>query len=385
MASIDSGVGPARRDRIAERLREFAAAFPELSLYGAICSAAAEDPDIVELLLAARPGQGRPVLLLAAIHDLVLDLAEQGRPPPVARWYASVVGRENLPGPDEWSRPGPWPQVREFALAHRAELTATIATSSTQTNEVNRSTYVMTLLAEASHGKPVGLVEFGASAGLLLTPDHYDVQLTEDDEAPVQRWGDAHSAVHASGVCRGRVPARDVSVLSRVGVDLDPIGPEELSRLRWLQACLWPDVPGRIERFRAAVDQRRALDARHRPIMLRGDFTDPAVVRQALATAAEAGVPQVVAVTSWAITYVERSQRESFARSLAQYSREIPVWWCSAEPTGAVPGLPADSALEPGGTQLGLRRWQGGRELAPVSLGAADPHGRWVNLTSRGD
>lgn len=362
-------------------MREFAAAMPELPLYHSICAAAADDPDVVDVLLAAQPGQGRPVLLLAAIHDVILRLADEEQPPPVARWYASVVGRENLPTADAWADPGPWPEVRDFILAHRPELESIIATHSTQTNEVNRSTYVLSMLAEVAAGRPVAVIEFGSSAGLLLTPDHYDVRLTTAENGLARRWGDPASAVHASGVCRGRVPPQVVPVASRVGVDVDPIAPDDEVRLRWLQACLWPDVPGRVERFRAAVEQRRALPEGERPVSVRGDMTDPEVVQHALGVAAESGVDHVVALTSWSVTYVERSRREAFAQALAQFSGQVAVSWCSAEPTGAVPGLPAQVGLGPGDTQLGVRRWQHRRELPSISLGSADPHGRWVNLT----
>lgn len=59
-----------------ERPRCVAAAYPATPLYHAICAAAAEDGEVVRLLLEARPGQERPVLLLAALHDLVLRLVE---------------------------------------------------------------------------------------------------------------------------------------------------------------------------------------------------------------------------------------------------------------------------------------------------------------------
>lgn len=79
------GCHPARRD--------FAATYPSLPLYRAICTAAAEDVEVAALLLTARPGQDRPVLLLAALHDLVLRLVEDSPadPPPVTRWFASLA------------------------------------------------------------------------------------------------------------------------------------------------------------------------------------------------------------------------------------------------------------------------------------------------------
>ena len=142
------------------RFADFAASYAELPLYSAVCRAVARDDGCAGLLQAAAPGQDRPVLWLAALHDLVLRQPEV----PAARWYASVVGRDRVPSGD------PWPDVRRTVLAHADELRAVIGSRTTQTNEVNRSVYLAPSLALACRdqpGRPVVLVEMGASAGLV--------------------------------------------------------------------------------------------------------------------------------------------------------------------------------------------------------------------------
>ncbi|MEO7131017.1 MAG: DUF2332 family protein, partial [Dermatophilaceae bacterium] len=54
----------------------FAAEYTALPLYRAICAGAAGDDDVAGLILSAPSGQARPVLLLAALHDLVLKQPE---------------------------------------------------------------------------------------------------------------------------------------------------------------------------------------------------------------------------------------------------------------------------------------------------------------------
>lgn len=380
-----------RTDLIRRRFRDFAAAYPSLPLYRAICAAAGEDDEVVRLLLAARPGQERPVLLLAALHDLVLRLVEEApdEPPAVSRWFASLTDPAQAPTPDEWRDPGPWPEVRDLLLGHRDEVQATIARRTVQTNEVNRSTYLLAMLALAAPGQSVALVEFGTSAGLLLTPDQYDVVIADASGAEIA-WGDAASAVRLRAEDRlatltGR-GLRPPAIVSRVGVDLSTVPPEDHATLRWLQACLWPDMPERVARFRAAVRQRQQLPHRDRPILLEGDLTDPDAVRGALQRALDpvVGDAHLVVVTSWTLTYVERSRRPRFAEALAGFADTsgARVRWFSAEPAGAVPGLPplvGPSAAE-GVAQLGVRRWQGSRELDPHTWGTADPHGRWLGM-----
>ena len=157
--------------KVQHRFANFAQGHAHLPLYHRISAAAARDDEVAALLLAARPGQARPVLLLAALHDLVLRHPDL----PAARWYASVVGRETLPTGD------PWPEVRTTVLDHRDELTDVIATRTTQTNEVNRTVYLTAGLTRAAAGlpdTPLALVELGASAVLLLALDRDHTALT---------------------------------------------------------------------------------------------------------------------------------------------------------------------------------------------------------------
>jgi hypothetical protein len=114
------------------RFADFASSYPQLPLYSAVCRALARDDECASLLQAAAPGQDRPVLWLAALHDLVLQQPEVR----AARWYASVVGRDRLPAGD------PWPDIRRTVLDHAGELRTVIGSRTTQTNEVNRSVYL---------------------------------------------------------------------------------------------------------------------------------------------------------------------------------------------------------------------------------------------------
>lgn len=68
-----------RLARIQRRFGEFGQEYAALPLYGAIAQAVATDDETAGLLLGAAPGQARPVLWLAALHDLVLRRPELPR------------------------------------------------------------------------------------------------------------------------------------------------------------------------------------------------------------------------------------------------------------------------------------------------------------------
>ncbi|MDE9366334.1 DUF2332 domain-containing protein [Luteipulveratus sp. YIM 133132] len=357
------GDAVALRD-VQEHFRQFADAYPELSLYSRLARAVADDDETASLLMDAAPGQRRPVLWLAALHDLVLREPDL----PIARWYPSVTGtHEQVEG-------DPWPKVRRTVLDHADELGEVMRTRSTQTNEVNRSVYVAALLSAAAADlstTPVVLLELGASAGLLLQVDRYRTDIGDTT------LGDPDSAVHCRGQLRApaAVPMTVPRIAGRAGLDRSPVDLADQDRVRWLEACLWPEVEGRVERFRAAVRV-----AREHPVdVVRGDIVDdlPAVAEQALASAF-AGAHLVV-LTSWALTYVEPHRRVEVAAALESVAADrVPVTWATAEPPGCVPGIPDEHVRDGGVTSLGLRRWRGGHEASPALVGTAHPHGAWI-------
>ena len=362
------------------RFAEFAASYAELPLYSAVCRAVARDDGCAGLLQAAAPGQDRPVLWLAALHDLVLRQPEV----PAARWYASVVGRDRVPSGD------PWPDVRRTVLAHADELRAVIGSRTTQTNEVNRSVYLAPSLALACRdqpGRPVVLVEMGASAGLLLQVDRYRVELNGGRGRVV--LGDPTSRVRCAGVDRSHRPVGDLAeplelpaVAGRCGIDRHPVDLADTDAVRWLEACLWPDVPGRVERFRSAV----SLLAGTRSPVVRGDMVDDLPPLLADAGRAATADAHLVVFSSWALTYLDRGRRPEVADALAVAAREgRPVTWLTAEPPHCTPGIdpPAERPADVGQTTvLATRSWRQGSEQPPRVLGTAHPHGEWVDLAS---
>ena len=337
-----------------------------LPLYHRLSSAIVDDAPVRDLLLEARPGQDRPVLLFAAVHDLLLRRPELD----AARWYPSITPASELASGD------PYPAFRATCLDHADELREVIATHSTQTNEVNRCVLLAPMVATALADvpdRPVALVELGCSAGLLLGLDRYRI------EVGGTVVGDAHSPVSLAGAVDGggRPPSAPFPptppVVARVGIDLHPVALDDPDRVRWLEACLWPDQPWRLTRFRAAVALMRADLAR----LVTGDLIAalPAVIEDLPAEA------HVVVYHCWAVTYVERSRRAELVDTLGRLAGgRSALSWLSAEPPGAVPGitapvLPTSPEEADPSTVLGLRRWRDGHELEALTVGWGHPHG----------
>jgi hypothetical protein len=220
-------------DELTEIRDRFAgfAHFAASTLYGRPSGGVAEDPAVTSLLLEARDGQRWPMLLLAAVN---LETRRAGEPFPQT--------------PEELAR-----YVRE----HREELLPTIRTRSTQTNEVGRCAYLLPCFAAASDGRPLAMIEVGASRGLVLNWDRYRY-----DYGGLLA-GDPDSPLTLECELRGEAPSVTTPpVVHRVGVDLSP-GPDD----EWLRACVFADQESRLERLDAAL----AIAREHPPPLVEGD------------------------------------------------------------------------------------------------------------------
>ncbi len=359
----------AQLDRLAERFRLFVATDCNryTPLYARLGSAVAEDPELLALLAKAAPGQQRPVLFLAAVHDLVLAEPDA----PLARFYPSVTDSA-VPDDD------PVPELRRFCMIHHDALVDRIAHRSTQTNEVNRSVALRAALgaavADVPH-RPLALLELGASAGLNLAFDRYTLPGVFGPEPPVvslqcEVVGDRRAPFDR--------PLPDIEW--KAGLDRHPISIDDPDGIRWIEACLWPEQLERIERFRAAVAAARAADTW--PTIVVGDMVDD------LAMVAAGAPPDAHLVVwhSWVLTYLGRALRPAFADAVASLGAgSRPATWLSAEAPGVVasleaPTYPTDAPEEERfATLVGMERFrdgtsQGGQEL----LARCHPHLRWL-------
>lgn len=345
-----------------QRCVDFATGHAEVPVYCRIVAGMAQDDDAIDLLCSAAAGQARPVLLLAALHELTMLHPET----PAAQWFSPDA---NLDQGD------PWPDVRRTVEAHREQLRAVVASRTTQTNEVNRSTYVRAMVARAAADlpdTPLTVVELGASAGFLLGFDQYRVTVGDRGAGP----DDALVRCHADNL-GAPVDLHLPPVAARVGVDVHPIRPHDVDGLRWLRACIWSEAPGRVERFDAAVEHLRA----HAPDMVQADMVDG--LAQVIASHRVPG-SHLVVFSSWALTYVSRERRTGIAGILASAASDGPVSWVTTEPPGCMPGLPDQKPtgdVDPlTGSVVGSRRWRDGGEVPAQVWGSVHPHGNWIDL-----
>jgi hypothetical protein len=334
-------------------------------LYSAIAERVAEVPDVANLIELAPIDQQRPMLLFAAVHDLLLE----GVDDPLAECYPSLGGHADLErAPDEFIR---------FCRAHRDALEPLVTHRTTQTNEVGRCAALLpafsAIAASGAAQRPLALVEVGASAGLNLRFDRYLV-----DYPPVGVAGDLDSEVHLSCTVRSegfQLPLAP-PVAARLGLDVSPLDAHDDRDARWLLACTWADDLPRFERLRHALAAARD----DTPEVVLGDAVDDLAAVVDDAVGRSGGGAHVVVFHSWAVTYLPAERRQQFATTIAELSRDQDLSWLIVEQRELVPELPfpLEPARKAGATELIEVEHRDGRPR-PRRLGEMHPHGRWLD------
>lgn len=349
-------------------------------LYTALCQYVSDDLAVggyfVEVLGQAPARQRIPNLFFAAIHRVLFDHPDE----PLAAYYPSLGGTRT---PDaELNK-----TFVEFVTAHRAEIDPLLATGETQTNEVLRGAQLLPAFGwvQATTRRPLGLIEIGPSAGLLLHADRYDYRyefpdgtVLEGGEASADGVPALHCPIHGACTPGQLAPfvTKPLRVSSRVGLDLNPLSPTDPDACAWLRALVWPEHHERRARLEAALEH-----AARRPVRLRkGDAVR--ILADAVDSVADNAIPCVFVSNSlphWSPEGREelvRLVRELGARRdlvfVVKESHRVGLGLFSGKPD---PGVPEGQAVH---EVLGAVVYLGGRERL-FRLGSAGMHGMWLD------
>lgn len=229
-----------------------------------------------------------------------------------------------------------------------------------QTNEVGRSGALIAGLMVATEflDMPIVLLEIGASAGLNLNLDrfHYDLGGLA--------LGPADAKVRLKPEWQGNAPRGEwPHIVSRTGVDQNPLDVRDDGVAERLLAYCWPDQQERLARLEAAIKLARTFP----PHIESGDAADWIEAR--LADPQAEGRARIVMHSVFWQYLPAPSQKRIEAAILgaaSQASAASPLGWLSFEPN---PG-------ELGPMQLRLRLWPSRDNL---HLATCHPHGTTIN------
>lgn len=329
-------------------------------LYELLAEAVADDPDMQAVTVTAQPGQPPANMLFAAVHFALLSGANH----PLRLYYGHLL----KPGESEAPvTPAAYDVFRDFVFTHRAVIDPLIATRVTNTNEVRRSTFLRAGYAQiaAETGKPLSIIEMGPSAGLNLNWDRYAYAYRLADGG-VLRGGSA-SALELDCEVRGApppVPETPPAVISRVGLELNPVDLSTEADRRWLVALLWPSQPDRMKRLAAALE----IAAKHKPPIIAGDAL------KNIGPQLAAIPPQAAAVITHSLVIYQwtEAMRTELNDLLLVASRHRPIHRLSAE--FKVEGESWDYPLR-------LDVYDGGAQETRI-LAGVHHHGSWIDWSA---
>lgn len=320
-----------------ETLAHWARHASDSPLYVELCQVIAADPKLLEVLNEVEHTPA-PNILFAAVKLLL------GEHPgdPLARYYPHLTDRPEDPR-------GAGRAFREFVLSNRAHIADIGATRYTQTNECRRATALLPGIWAGDHDD-FHLIDIGASAGLNLVLDRYRYRWDG------KQWGD--SALLLEAELRGADPSpRPITVRRRIGIDLNPLSPQDPDDRAWLEALVWPEDRARLQRLRAALDIAAAATLE----MVHGDAAD--LLGDVLG-GLPAGEPAVV-MDSFTINQFSPQQVSALDEAVA-----------AARPSRPVHRVSMSFATEgPAEAVLAVDGGAGWRQL-----GRAHHHGQWLDL-----
>ncbi len=301
---------------IAEIFNRYAqTVYPDRSpLYERLAYSVAEDPQLLTLAAHSRKDTALPNLFFGAVHLLLL----KGAGHPLSAFYPSI---STAPAKLDYV----YPYFRSFVLEHREEIREIISTRLVQTNEVGRCAVLVPafeVIARQSKPRPLALLEVGASAGLTLLWDRYGYNYGQG-----LRCGDPDSPVQIECSLRGRnlppLPDKFPEIVSRIGVDLNPIDLNDSESVLWLRALVWPEHQKRVRQLQAAIE----LVRRKPPKLVAGNALEqlPSIL---------SSIPQNRALCvyhSFVTTFLSREERERLRSLIAQHAEKRPLYLVSLE------------------------------------------------------
>ena len=222
----------------------------------------------------------------------------------------------------------PYGQFRDFVYSRWDEISRIVLSRATQTNEAGRCATLLPSLAgiAASEGRPLALIEVGASAGLALFPDRYAYEF--DGATGVTRLFPASPqppapVLRCSTVGAVPLPEHLPEVVWRAGIDLNPLDVGNPDDVAWLEALIWPEQDFRRERLRQAI----AIAQQDPPLLVAGDLNEQLV---ALAGQAPAGAALVV-FHSAVMAYLSSAGRSRFRATIRELAESRGCHWLSNE------------------------------------------------------
>lgn len=254
-----------------------------------------------------------------------------------------------------------FPFFKKFCLENIEKIKELCRTRLVQTNEVRRCALLFPALERATRifGREVHLVDVGASSGLNLLMDFYRISYADGTVV-----GNLTSTIELSCTLKGApiVFRAMPDIISRAGIDLNPVDLNDEDEFLWALSLIWPDQTDRIERFKKAV-----AVLRKQPVSLKRGSG----LTQLLAHITQ--IPKlnhICIMHSFTLNQFTKGERYEFEELLARASKEYRISRISLEWLGSPH------------PELFLETYTNGKLQDREKLAECHQHGAWINWLS---
>ena len=319
-------------------------------LYAHLAANIRDNEKLRQIAAHAKPGQPQANLVLAAVHYLMLDGVQH----PLAQHYPSVQPAARPSG-------DAFPKFLDFCQMHERAVVELVSKRITNTNEVARSTSLYPAFDHVARQTSADLhmIEIGPSAGLNLNWDRYRYIYRRNGSEILSR-GEPAALMTLQAELRGDLtPPLAPSmpkVVSRVGLELNPVDLQNPEDRLWLKALIFPELTPRFARLEGAI----ATALSHPSKILFGNALE--LLEGVTQSLPSTGIP--VVYHSFVTYQFSTAMRERLQNTIVELSRSRPLYRVSIE---------WDGADHP----VAVTRYENGRAEKTI-LADCNPHGAWL-------
>jgi len=325
-----------------------------LPFYSALAYKLSDSEIACNSLSQVRGTQRNPMLIFAILHFHALTGHSI-----LAELYEKLSSHE----------PNDWASKVVDVLETEPQLIESELHRSTQTNEPNRTAALAAILdVFLKLGiNDIHLIDVGCSMGFNLYPDFADVVVDKEMTNPGQLVTFARS---------GQTLGFDTpSIHRRIGIDSNPLDPNNKDDVLWIKACLWPEQVERTRRCEELISRMQNWPTSERQ---KGDAND--LISSIVNGLDKSAVP--VIFHSWVLAYFGLEEQKLWREQMNALVKNGAAW-ISFESPYATPGLslPDPSEKDPNFQDVQLVVALPGE--APKHWGWSHPHARWIELVNQ--
>lgn len=275
----------------------------------------AESPDILELLGELELPKRNPAQLYAAVRYLMAgDIDTELR-----AIYNAPETHEHI------ERIGP--AFVEFCREYPDDIIRVMRARIARRNEINRACAFVPVFMQIARdtGKPLGILEIGASAGFKLLVDRYHFGFGPFSVGPPGASVRLHTRI------TGKMPQIDAAMPNievRLGIDKEPLNAAKEDDERWIRACIPLGNVVLEQRLDAAIE----LTRREWNDVERGNIS----MGVPWALAQFPAEVELCIISSHAVAPLLPTEREILYHHLCDIATTRSIWWITLEPPGVI-------------------------------------------------